>query len=127
MIHTCTLGCKLLQKLITIQFSTLQLPKKKRGVVNFVVFVLVFIILHPLWNKHCYDHTVQLSISYHCSNANSSPVLIPVYLASANPMTQRNSTAIHALTNMQIATAMSHICLCFHPIAASQSPKLIIN
>ena len=56
-----------------------------------------------------------------CDNPNSSPVLIPVYLGSANPMTQRNSTAINALTNMQIGTGMSHVCLCFHPIAASHT------
>ena len=71
-------------------------------------------------NKHDYDETVQLSIPYHCDNATSSPVLIPVYLASANPMTQRNSTDIHALTNMHIPTAMSHVCLCCHTIADSR-------
>ena len=61
-----------------------------------------------------------MSIPYHCDNATSSPVLIPVYLASANPMTQRNSTDIHALTNMHIPTAMSHVCLYCHTIDDSR-------
>ena len=42
--------------------------------------------------------------------------LIPVYLGSVNPMHDPEElTAIHALTNMQIATGMSHVYMPLFP------------
>ena len=103
-IHCTKTKIKYCHSLFTASYLT---DTKRRVVATCVLVKIHFHQKKALWNKHDYDHTMQLSIPYHCDNANSSPVLIPVYLASANPMTQRNSTAIHALTNMQIATAMS--------------------